>query len=215
MDKLVIYRASLLLPLAAILVVWLNQVCCFAAVKDMARDLPENYLGTEFTWAMVLDLPDMRHYLSYPGAKLKPIAKVQVHFRSYPHEYNHPPLTNTLYEELWYHNEVPIGLRRYNQISIPRQCDGAIIVCPGDGTSDELQRASAITDAIVRLVVDVQFRNALTGLVLVPSAEYDNVAEGLSRYRFLVSHIGSPIRPISIHLRAYPKGKDQIFYLQK
>lgn len=215
MDKSINYRASLLVSLAAVLVIWLNQVCCFGAVKDMARDLPDNYLGTEFNWAMVLDLPSMQNYLNYPGTKLRPMAKVQVHFRSYPHEYNRPPSTNILYEELWYHNDVPIGLRRYNQISIPTQCDGAIVVCPGDAASDELQRASAITDAIVRLVVDAQFRNALTGLVLVPSADYDNVAEGLSRYKFLVAHIGSPIRPISIHLRAYPKGKDQIFYLQK
>lgn len=215
MNKSINYRASLLLSLATALVGYLGQAHCFAAVKDIARDLPDTYLGTEFTWAMVLDLPDMRHYLNYPGTKLSPIAKVQVHFRSYPHEYNRPPSTNTLYEELWYHNDVPIGLRRYNQISIPAQCDGAIVVCPRDVTSDEAQRASAITDAIVRLVVDVQFRNTLTGLVLVPSADYDNVAEGLSRYKFLVAHIGSPIRPISIHLRAYPKGKDQIFYLQK
>lgn len=178
------------------------------------EDLPDDYLGSEFAWAMILDLPDMTYYLNYPGSKLWPLTKVRVHLRSYRQEKIRTPPTNTFYEELWYHRQSPIGLRRYNQITVAPLSDGAVIVCPADDTSDLLQRPPAIADAIVRLLVDMQFRKAVIGLVLVHEDEYDDIAKALSQYRFFAQSGNLPIRPLSIHLRAYPKGKDQVFYLQ-
>jgi hypothetical protein len=181
----------------------------------MTESLPDEYLGREFPWAFVVDLPDANYYLKYPGTKLWPMTKVRINLRTYSRNQNAAPYQNTYYEELWYHYHMPVGLRRYSQIAIAEQTNGAIIVCPGDGTADPLQRPLAISDAIVRLVADVALRHAATALVLVPEDDYEFIVEGLSQFQFLPRSPGAPIRSIGIHLRAYPGGKDEHFYLQK
>jgi hypothetical protein len=192
-----------------------SQVCCFAAVKDIAEDIPDDYLGTEFPWAMILDLPDVGYYLNYPGSKLWPLTKVRVNLRTYSPANNREPPIQTLYEDLWYHNQSPIGLRRYNEISISRQSYGALIVCPGNNTGNTKQRAQAIADAITRLSVDIHFRNASTGLVLVPEDEYDTVADALGQFGFVAAGTNPTVQPMNLHLRAYPEGADEFFYIQQ
>ena len=58
--------------------------------------------------------------------------------------------------------------------------------------------------------MDIQFRNAVTGLVLVPKDQYDDIATALAEYKFVSSNA---MRPINLHLRAYPEGGDGMFYL--
>jgi len=179
----------------------------------MTEDLPDEYLGRHFPWAFVVDLPDANSYLKYPGSKLWPMTKVRVNLRIYGA--NSASYEKTLYEELWYHYHLPAGLRRHNDIALAQQSWGAIIVCPGGGTADPLQRPLAITDAIVRLVVDIQLRHASTALVLVPQDDYETVAAGLTEFKFFPRSPGMPFQGVGIHLRAYPQGNDERFYLQK
>jgi hypothetical protein len=207
-------RMGISLLLVSVLVFWLDAASGFASVNDMAEDLPDDYLGTEFAWVMVLDLPDAKYYLNYPGSKLSPLTKVRVRYRSFPQKSQWTIPTNTAYEELWYKGEVPVGLRRHSEIAIPYLTNGAIIVCPGDGEADFAQRAPAIADAIVRVMVDIQFRQGVTALVLVPKEEYDYIAARLAQYKFFAAENGSIIRPVNMHMRAYPSGKDELFFLQ-
>jgi hypothetical protein len=215
-DILLIWNTrqkSVAVLIGCALFVSLNNAVCLGAVRDMTNQLPDDYLGREFPWAFVLDLPDANSYLKYPGSKLWPITKVRVNLRSYSK--NSSSYENTSYEELWYHYHLPAGLRRYSRVAIAEQSYGAIIVCPGDGTADPLQRPLAIADAIVRLVVDIQMRHASTALVLVPDDDYECIVGGLSEFHFFPASPGVPIQSLGIHLRAYPGGSDQRFYLQK
>jgi hypothetical protein len=41
------------------------------------------------------------------------------------------------------------------------------------------------------------------------------VVEGLAQFHFAPAAPGIPIQTMGIHLRAYPQGMDQSFYLQK
>jgi hypothetical protein len=191
-----------------------SDTACLGAVKEMTQALPDDYLGTQFAWTMVLDLPDTSYYLNYPGSKLWPITKVRIHLNSYRQDTNRIPSKSTYYEEFWYHKQSIVGLRRFNQFALFPLSLGAIIVCPAENTSSESQRIPAITDSIVRLLVDIQFHNAVTGLVLVPESEYDDIAEALAQYNFFAPDGTSQMRAVSIRLRAYPQGKENIFYLQ-
>jgi hypothetical protein len=207
-------RKSVAAVLNGSILALLFNLAGFSAVRDMTEELPDEYLGREFPWAFVIDLPDSNSYLKYHGSKLWPITKVRVNLRTYE-----KGLTGTYdtaaYEELWYHYHLPTALRRYTQISIPDGSRGAIIVCPGDGTADPMQRPLAVTDAIVRIVTDIELRHATTGLVLVPQDDYECVVEGLAQFHFAPAAPGIPIQTMGIHLRAYPQGMDQSFYLQK
>src|SRR5271163_2303912 len=107
------WRYLSLLAISALLF-YASEVCCLGAVKDMTEFIPDDYLGTEFPWAMVLDLPDTSYYLNYRGSKLWTLTRVRVNLRAYSQANNRQPPTTTFYENLWYHNQSPIGLRRYN-----------------------------------------------------------------------------------------------------
>ena len=207
-------RISVALLLASILGLGFSGSSCFASINEMAEDLPDDYLGTEFAWAMVLNLSDAKYYLNYPGSKLSPLTKVAVRYRAFPQKSQWTIPTTASYEELWYKGEVPVGLRRHNDIAIPYLFNGAIIVCPADDQPDPNKRGSEIADAIVRLLVDVQFRMGVTALVLVPKEDYDSVATGLAQFKFFPAGNGVTIQPINMRLRAYPDGKDQMFFLQ-
>jgi hypothetical protein len=199
------------------LIAFSNGAYCIAAVNQMSQDLPDDYLGSEFAWTMILNLPDTNYYLNYQGSKLWPVTKVEVYSRTYRQDGKPIPPKNTLYEEFWYHKQVPLGLRRHTQIVISPQTDGALIVCPAESCTINTQRPPAIANALIRLLVDVQFRNSVIGLVLVPRDEYEGIADALAQYNFFPPDGTSHIRPISIHMRGYPDDevvKDDIFYLQ-
>jgi len=199
--------------LFALLSNWTTGLPSFASIAGMKEALPDDYLEREFSWTMVVYQPDRRDYLKYPGSKLWPLTNIRVDLRTYPP--GQTGAATTLYEDLWYHDHLPMGLRRHHEIAIAEQSIGAIIICPADDTSDVMQRDQAVTDAIVRLLVDVQFRKAVTGLVLVPADEYDSIASTLSQYNFFPAGPRVNICPVNLHLQAYPEGRDEFFYFQK
>lgn len=207
-------RIGLALLLASILSFGFSGSSCFASISEMSEDLPDDYLGTEFAWVMVLNSSDAKYYLNYPGSKLSPLTKVAVRYRAFPQKSQSTIPTTTSYEDLWYKGEVPVGLRRYNDIAIPYLSNGAMIFCPAEDQPDLDKRASAIADAIVRLLVDVQLRMGVTALVLVPNEDYESVAAALTQFNFFPAGNGVTIQPINMRLRAYPAGKDQMLFLQ-
>src|SRR5262249_30857467 len=136
LDTLLVWatrRKCLVAFALCMLLILLNKVVCFGAVKDMTQELPDDYLGREFPWAFVVDLPDANNYLKYPGSKLWPMTKVRVNLRTYSGK--SASYESTTYEELWYHYHLPVGLRRTNQVALAQHSWGAIIVCPGYGTA--------------------------------------------------------------------------------
>jgi hypothetical protein len=190
------------------------KAVCYGAVADMTAEIPDAYLAQQFRWAFVVDLPDANSYLKYDGATIWPITKVRVNLRTYTDKAS-AAYTGTLYETLWYHYHLPAGLRRYNQIALPEQSKGAIVVCPGYFTAKPLQRPLAITDTIVRLAADITLRHAETVIVLVPQDDYDCIAEGLREFHFFPQIPGQPVVGLGIFLRGYPNGSECRLYLQK
>src|SRR3990167_4330555 len=92
---------------------FLTQSPCMAA---MGPDLHDHHLSYNYIWAMYLDMHEVPHYLNYRGSKLHPLAKVRVRFRYFPPEKNSDKWPAKTYEELWYYDGKPVGLRRYGQL---------------------------------------------------------------------------------------------------
>ena len=190
-----------------------SPISCFASVKDLAAALPDENLRAEYEWAIILDQSDLNSMLNYGGSKVWPLTKVRVQYRPYKEGDNSVPPSGILYEDVWYHDESTLGLRRYNEISIAERSFGAIVICPGKLNEEHRRsRALAMVDSIMRLVVDVQLRNAETTVVLVPANSYDDISEALGTFNFFAATPGIPLSPLNIHVRAYPEGADQFFY---
>jgi hypothetical protein len=200
--------------IAAILMALLSQTAGLAAIKDMSEYLPDNYLGTEFKWSMVLYLPDVKDCLNYQGTTLHPLTKVSVRFDQYP---SIGKVESKPYEEFWYHKKAVLGMRRRNQVRLAAGSGGAIILCPRK-EAESSDCSSAITDALVRVLVDVQFQGAATNLVVVPDADFQAIAGALERYGFYSEDkLSLKLNEIalSLRLRGYPQGIDRLFYLKK
>lgn len=180
----------------------------------MSEYLPDDYLGTEFKWSMVLYLPDVKDSLNYKGSTLYPLTKVSVRFNDYIAA---GKVETKPYEEFWYHKKAILGMRRRNQVRLMTGTNGAVILCPRkeDGSSD---CSSAITNALVRVLLDVQFRGAITSLVVVPDADFQAIVGALEKYGFysedkLSNNLNE--LALSLRLRGYPLGAEKLLYLKK
>jgi hypothetical protein len=200
--------------IAAILLVLLNQLAGYAAIKDMSEYLPDDYLGNEFKWSMVLYLPDVKDSLDYKGSTLHPLTKVSVRFNQYP---SRGIVQSKPYEEFWYHRKAVLGMHRRNQVQLAAGSGGAIILCPRK-ERESPDCSSAITNALVRVMLDVQFRGAITTLVVVPDSDYQAIAGALERYGFYGEDKSSSNLneiALSMRLRGYPQGPEKLLYLKK
>lgn len=214
MRNAVLYKRIALAWFAATYLLLINQTAGFAAIKDMSEYLPDDYLGTEFKWSMVLYLPDVKDGLNYKGSTLHPLTKVSVRFNQYP---TAGKVESKPYEEFWYHKKSILGMRRRNQISLATSSEGAIILCPRK-EAESSDCSSAITNTLVRVLLDVQFRGAITSLVVVPDADFQAIAGALERYGFYGEDKSSNNLnelALSLRLRGYPLGAEKLLYLKK
>ncbi|CAN5590182.1 hypothetical protein BH11CYA1_BH11CYA1_40440 [soil metagenome] len=214
MKIAVLYKRTAIAFFAATLLILFNQTGGFASIKDMSEYLPDDYLGNEFKWSMVLYLPDVKDSLSYNGSTLDPLTKVSVRFNEYP---SAGIVQSKAYEEFWYHKKAVLGMRRRNQVRLAAASNGAIILCPRK-EKESTDCATAITNALVRVMLDVQFRGANTSLVVVPDSDHPAIVTALERYGFYSEDkLSNNLNEIalSLRLRGYPLGPDKLLYLKK
>lgn len=165
----------------------------------------DDYLETEFDWAMFVEAKEVKHYLSYEGSLLKPLTKVRIYYRVFPHPAK-------VYEDLWYSKDALIGLRRQNKLNIKKGKIGIVVVGKAKTRSDH---SPALANALVVLALDLQFRQIVKSVVLVPLEQYDQITANLANYRFL--HQTEPPeegKQMSIHIRSSPGGKDEYYYMR-
>jgi len=194
-----------ILPLAV--VACLTLFCQLPCACDINPDLVDQYLQKYFDWAMFIDLQNTKQFLNYPGSQLHPLTQLRVNFRSFPRGKECSNSPATLYEEFWYHQDVPIGLRRQKELDVEEDQSGAIIVGPVDDNS-----VGAVSNALIRLFVELDIKQAPINVVLVPREKYDQIADGLGRYSFSAKiDVAEGPQPC-IHLRSYPWGKEQYLF---
>lgn len=194
-----------------LLSICLSLLCQIASYAQFNADLRNPYLVREFDWAMFIDAHDMKHYLNYQGSRFYPLTNVRINFRAIARGSN-ASTQSQIYEEIWYHEGTALGLRRYHQLSIAPDGIGVIIV----GTSGyEPGHALAITNVLVRLLLDLELTEAVISVVLLPVNEYDQIATALGRYGFS-PYVNAVMEgpQIGFHLRSYPQGKDQYYLFQ-
>lgn len=175
-------------------------------------DLVDDYLESQFDWAMFIEKQEVKHYLNYEGSKLRPLTRVRIYFRVFSHSGDKPPGKNPakIYEDLWYSNGSLLGLRRLNRLKIEKDQNGIIII--GKGISGSAQ-ALAVSNALVRLALDLQFQRIIASLVQVPAESYDQIAGNLAHYKFFKGTEPIEGKQMSIHLRSSTEDREDYYYL--
>ncbi len=179
------------------------------------KDLQDEYLTTEFDWAMYLDVQDLKKYLSYQGSQMHPLTKVSVYTRSFPKDQMLPAETSKLFEEIWYRGKQPVGIRRFTNFSVPVQKIGALVVGKLPDGPDKQDSSPAVANALVRLLVELQVKQVLAEVALVPAEKYAEIGSALERYHFAPTKKITEGPQMSIRLRNYPFTLEETYYYQK
>ncbi|MDZ4731732.1 MAG: hypothetical protein SH820_17520 [Xanthomonadales bacterium] len=181
-----------------LVLVGLALLCQLPCGAEFEPELSHSYLQTQFAWAMYIDSCEVNHYLNYPGSSLHPLTKVRIRYRYFPHDgrpVNWPAKT---YDEFWYHDGKPVGLRRNAEINLNKNDIGVIVI---GQAADHFNSISSTSDALVRLLVNLQLQRAVVGAVIVPPDQYDPLLANLERYGFssTMKQVSGP--QMKIHLR--------------
>jgi len=188
-------------------------LCTVPCSADINADLLDPKLEEQYDWAMYMDVHDMKNVLNYPTSKLHPLTNLRVIYRPLARGLRAADYKKArVYEEFWYREEMPIGLKRNEQLQIESYKFGIIFVQPRDGENDHTY---AIANALVRILVDLWIHDIVAGYVVVPRDKFDQMAGALSRYGFFPGMRVAQGAQLSIHLRSYPAGRDEIYFFQK
>ena len=212
MRKTAVHRAARL-AISAILTASFFAASSFGVQATQTRsDFVHKYLEQQFDWGMFIDLQPVQHYLKYAGSKLAPLKRARIYFRVYPRSAGATAANTQLqnYEEFWYHNGKPIGLRRRIALNLDKDKTGIIVV--GDlppGTDS----AVASTNALIRLLLDLQFQSVPVSVVVVPDADYKAITANLEHYGFSTEMARSEGKQLSVHLRSSSSDHDDNYYL--
>ncbi|MBS1957470.1 MAG: hypothetical protein JST89_25005 [Cyanobacteria bacterium SZAS-4] len=188
-------------------------LCSNSCGADVTADLLDPTLEQQYDWAMYMDVHDLKGFLNYPTSQLSSMTDLRVIYRPLARGIRAADYKKArVYEEFWYHDEMPIGLRRNDQIQIDSNKFGIIYVQPRDGESDH---TPAIANAVVRIMVDLWIHNIVAGYVVVPIEKFNQMEAELSRYGFFPTLKVAEGPQLSIHLRSNPKGRDELYFFQK
>jgi hypothetical protein len=132
--------------------------------------------STSSFWNIFITTERLTSY-NDPELKIKPVVKAKIRYGSIEN-------TETIaYEDLWYGTEehgLCLGARRYNALHIPSRDYVAIRVLSEEDVSDTQLNASS--DAIVRLLVDMQLNDDWIEVVIVPDNLFPSIKDHLGYY---------------------------------
>lgn len=181
---------------------------CLISVPSVGseEELPlDQQLQSTSPWIIDVDTSLLRPYLQYSGSAMYNPLVLRVTYKKRNQDFTWEPQTK--YEDLWYKNGNPIGLRRYSQLVV--QQDGVIYVQPSQLLRESPNAPKAIGNAIARIVLDVLTTKVATlRTAYVPKDIFEETISELSNLGFSQFSTGSKGRTVMIHLTSYPQGFD-------
>jgi hypothetical protein len=197
------------------LFVWLILATrpCGAGIDD--ETWTDSYLDKMNDWIVSVDVSTMKRFLDYPTSGFKPVANVVVRYRLVPRGNNRDVDPRPVrYEDIWYHNGTPIGLKRYHVFGIPKDKIGCISV---KASSEMYEHTRTIANTVVRLLLDIDLKSAVITDVIVPREIYDAIASDLGQFRFFSREElrGDAGQQLLLHMVSNPRGIDKYFLFDK
>jgi len=124
---------------------------------------------------------------NYRKSQLNPLTDVSVSFRSSQRGASVSAKPAELYEEFWYHLGTPVGLKRFQSLTIsPNQFGTIIVGNVGD-------HCDAAANVVIRLLLDLALRKVATSVVLVPRDKYDQISAELALNNFFPTIQGNSV----------------------
>lgn len=187
------------------------MVLQFMVSPATALDVPRDYLDREYDWTIFVDASAVEQYLNYKGSKLHPLTKVRVSVQKSPRSLqNDEEATEYVYEDFWYYKGKPIGLHRKHKLDIRQGLCGLVVI---RHTSNQPGQVMSVTNAALRVLVDLQYAKLVTNTFMVAEEDYEEVSGCLNEFGFYKGIQPSAGKQLGIDLRTFPTRREERFYL--
>jgi len=158
-----------------------------------------------------LQSQEQKNYLTFSGSKLKPVSKVKVSYRLDTRHDKTAPIVQ--YEELWFHNSVPIGSKKLQPFAIKRSDQVAILVKNETLNDAEIE---ALASALVALRLELSMNRNLMAVVRIPNDILTPLSDSLRKQHFLpYGELSRPIQSLVPIQLETDLGKRQTMCFQK
>lgn len=123
------------------------------------------------------------NYLDFDGSKLTPTIRVRISYRLDTNK--NKPNNETKFEDLWYADGKPVGLKRFNRFAIKQFDRVGIFVAAKSGSMTEPE-AAALANALVRMRLVASLNRNLLVTVRVPNEKLELLKAQLEKQNFIV-----------------------------
>lgn len=198
---------SYLCYLCAVLIAWLSSTA--GGVTQPIDQEPAYQMSAD--WSFKLSARMLGTYMNYPTSRIRPILSISADFRQRnPISRKWGP--SSRYEELWYHDESATGCKR-NQVIPP--LEGKYGVIEIADTEDSAAHTRALTDAVVRLLLDINLKDGCLTDLVVPLRLYDQCGSDLGSKYFYRAYTGSAMdQMVLLHMISEPRKFDRYYRLR-
>lgn len=193
-----------------------------AVMAEGALDSDTTGWERSFDGIVSVEMNSMPHFLAFQECSLRPLQSIVVRVRktSSPQLLRgiKPPGLegSTIYEQFWYHDGKPLGMRRAKKLSNLRIHDGdqlAIYVYSPDPALCPAC-ASAIGNCVLRLALEIGNSGAIVAAAMMPVQCLDSVADSLRRFNFAPIDASTPHsnKLLTLRLVSYDGRQERYLY---
>lgn len=183
------------------------------ATANQIIPFTDDWFNRQYDWVIYVGLSPMDKFLKYPNSTMTPIMRVPVQYRFTPRmQRKNYTSERRNYEELWYHDGKAVGLRRYENLNLGMDEQGALYFQPDTKLGESIRET---TNTMVRLVMDIYARRSILATIIVPKEYFESYASALSQFNFFkltMVYPGGPGNNMSLHLQSQPFGLERYFY---
>jgi len=160
-------------------------------------------------WVAYLNVRELKEFLNYKSSNLYPISVVKVTYKiRSPQTWEWQSLRN--YEQLWYHDGYSVGVHRVEQLLVPPESCGDLVIEP---TVDAPLQTKALDSAALRLYLDVALKSASTLRLFAPRDICQQISSDLSSFGFYpCSIIKAGVVGHILHVVSIPAGFDKYYF---
>jgi len=173
-------------------------------------------------WIVSITTKEVKKCLDYHDSKLQPLIRARVNFEQGYEEgdddekalakegyIDASEIPDTVYEDIFYSNAMPLGLKRYKDLGIRPGTPGTIKIHISE-TGARQDEANAAANATVRIFLDAYRKKSALKTIIVPKDNFDLFLQGMQRYNFRQLKISAdqPVMALVVmSVRSDPAGR--------
>lgn len=198
---------------AVIAVISLGQ----GTVAETGGPQYEQMMQKQYDYILYVDVYTINKFMNYKGSQFTPMDVLVVTFKRTTSPFSMQKLTPEQllprkYEEIWYANGKAVGMKRFIDLPVNAQLQGAIYF-RSDMDNGVGDHTLPCANCAVRLLLDIYIKRSILAAVIVPGSCFQQFGTDLGQLNFflLTQAIGGGGATMTMHVTSYPRGLEKYY----